>query len=76
MAQLIVCNVPKDVIRALEQRAARHNRTVEQEHQEILRTALGVRRVHLATLLAAIPPVGRDEDFAREQAGRARVCGM
>lgn len=69
MAQPIVRNLPKDLIRVLEQRAARHNRTVEQEHEEILRAALGVRRVHLASVLAAIPFVGRDEDFARKQSG-------
>ena len=67
MAQLVIRNVPGDIVRALEQRAARHSRTVEQEHQQILRAALRARRVHLASVLEAMPCVGSDEDFARKQ---------
>jgi plasmid stability protein len=68
MAQLMVRNLPDDLVKALKQRAAKHNRSAEQEHREILQAALrGPRRRHLADVLAAIPNVGKDEDFARRQ---------
>jgi plasmid stability protein len=71
MAQLVVRNLPEELVKALKQRAARHNRSAEQEHREILRTALrGPRRRHLAEVLAAMPNAGRDEDFARKQSDR------
>lgn len=37
---LIVRNVEEDLIRRLKLRAARHNRSMEAEHREILRTSL------------------------------------
>jgi len=68
MAQLMVRNLPEELVKALKQRAAKHNRSAEQEHREILRAALRApRRRHLADVLAAIPNVGNDQDFAREQ---------
>ncbi len=68
MAQLVVRNLPDELVRALKQRAAKHDRSAEQEHREILRTALrGPRRRGLAEVLAAMPNVGRDEDFTRTQ---------
>lgn len=68
MAQLVVRNLPDDLVRALKQRAARHNRSAEQEHREILEAALrGPKRRSLAAVLASMPNVGRDEDFARHQ---------
>ncbi len=71
MAQLVVRNLSEDLVKALKQRAAKHNRSAEQEHREILRAALkGPRRRHLAEVLAAIPNVGKDEDFVRKQADR------
>jgi plasmid stability protein len=71
VAQLVVRNLPEDLVKALKQRAARHNRSAEQEHREILRAALrGPRRKHLAEVLAAMPNVGRDDDFARKQSDR------
>ena len=36
MAQLVVRNLPDDLVKALKQRAAKHNRSAEQEHREIL----------------------------------------
>lgn len=73
MAQLMVRNLADELVRALKQRAAKHNRSAEQEHREILRAALrGPRRRTLAEVLAAIPNVGRDEDFARLQVDRRR----
>ena len=71
MAQLIVRNLPEELVVALKQRAARRNRSAEQEHREILKAALrGPRRKALAEVLASMPNVGEDEDFARLQADR------
>lgn len=68
MARLTISNLPEELIQALKERAARHKRTVEEEHREILRAVLASpRRVHIASVLPAIPGVGRDEDFARTQ---------
>ena len=68
MAQLMVRNLPDELVRALKQRAARRNRSAEQEHREILKAALqGTPRRTLAEVLASIPAVGEDEDFARQQ---------
>ena len=71
MAQLMVRNLDAALVQALKRRAARRNRSAEQEHREILKQALqGPRRRTLAEVLAAMPSVGRDEDFARQQADR------
>jgi plasmid stability protein len=68
VAQLIVRNLSDDLVLALKRRAARANRSAEEEHREILRAALqGTRRKSFAQLLAAMPNVGKDEDFARSQ---------
>ena len=69
MAQLVVRNLSDEIVRALKKRAARNNRSAEQEHREILcRTLQGPRRRPLAALLATMPNVGEDADFEREQA--------
>jgi plasmid stability protein len=71
MAQLIVRDLPDDLVKALKQRAAKRNRSAEQEHREILKSVLrGPKRRHLADVLAAIPNVGEDSDFEREQKDR------
>jgi len=71
VAQLVVRNLPDDLVKALKQRAAKHNRSAEQEHREILQAALrGPRRRGLVEVLATMPNVGRDEDFARTQDDR------
>ncbi len=73
MAQLVVRNLSEDLVKALKQRAARHNRSAEQEHREILQAALrGARRRSLADVLASMPDVGEDRDFLRSQSGRRR----
>jgi antitoxin FitA len=69
VAQLIVRNLSEELVRTLKQRAAKHNRSAEQEHREILKAALGgLQRVPLADVLASMPNVGTDADFAREHA--------
>jgi plasmid stability protein len=71
VAQLMVRNLPEDLVKALKQRAAKNNRSAEQEHREILQAALrGPRRRSLADVLGSMPNVGKDEDFARHQADR------
>lgn len=71
VAQLMVRNLPEDLVKALKQRAAKNNRSAEQEHREILQAALrGPRRRSLIEVLRAMPNVGKDEDFARYQVSR------
>jgi plasmid stability protein len=68
MAQLVVRNLSDDLVKSLKQRAAKNNRSAEQEHREILEAALrGPRRRSLASVLASMPNVGKDEDFVRQQ---------
>jgi plasmid stability protein len=64
----MICNptITESLVRAVRQRAARHGRSAEAEHREILASVLrGPRRRHLAEVLAAVSDVGRDEDFER-----------
>jgi antitoxin FitA len=65
--QLIVRNLEEEVVRELKLRAARHGRSAEAEHREILREALlpAKGKKPLKDLLLAIPPVGEDSDFER-----------
>lgn len=73
MAQLVVRNLSDDLVKALKQRAARHNRSAEQEHREILEAALrGPTRRSLASVLASMPNVGDDDDFVRHQTSSLR----
>jgi len=67
----MVRNLSEDLVKALKQRAAKHNRSAEQEHREILQAALGQPgRRQLAEVLALMPNVGKDEDFVRRQVDR------
>ena len=55
-------------MQSLKERAARHGRSMEAEHRALLAEALlKPRRRALAEVLAAIPNVGNDADFARYQ---------
>ena len=68
MAQLLVRDVDDAIVQALRERAARHGRSAEAEHREILAKALRrTRRRSLAAVLAAMPNVGDDQDFARTE---------
>jgi len=68
MAQLLVRDVDDAIVQALRERAARHGRSAEAEHREILGKALRrTRRRSLAAVLAAMPNVGDDQDFARTE---------
>jgi plasmid stability protein len=65
--QLIVRNLEEAVVHELKLRAARHGRSAESEHREILRQALlpAKAKKPLKDLLLAMPPVGEDADFER-----------
>lgn len=74
MAQLLVRDIEGEVVRELKVRAARHGRSAEEEHRQILREALrpGESARSLKELLLAMPDVGEDTDFGRpEDRGRA-----
>lgn len=67
-SKLVVRNVDSDVVQALKETAARHGRSAEAEHRQILREALSrPHRRPLADVLASMPNVGHDEDFARSK---------
>jgi antitoxin FitA len=65
--QLIVRNLEEEVVLELKLRAARHGRSAEAEHREILRQALlpAGERKSIKDLLLAMPDVGEDADFER-----------
>jgi antitoxin FitA len=63
VAQLIVRNVDEDLVRRLKLRAAEHGRSAEEEHRQLLRTAL--RRDGFLDRLLAMPDGGEDVHFER-----------
>lgn len=67
MAQLLVRNLDEEIVTRLRQRAAKHRRSTEAEHREILREVLlpPRRRPSLKEHLLAMPDVGGDQDFER-----------
>lgn len=69
MSQLIVRNVGPEIVGALKRRAARHGRSAEAEHREILRAVLReeVDRASFKAAIASMPDVGTDEDFVFER---------
>lgn len=74
MAQLIVRNIEEEVVEALKLRAARHGRSAEAEHRELLRAALSKRpTVSLKEHLLAMPDTGDDSDFEAERTVARRV---
>lgn len=73
MANLIVRNVDEAIVRALKSQAGAKGVSAEAEHRHILEAAL----LHplprsFAQVLAEMPNVGRDEDFARIDNEQAR----
>jgi plasmid stability protein len=71
MPNLIVRNLDNALVRKLKLRAATHARSAEAEHRAILEAALApTRRKSLAAVLASMPDVGKDADFARVRAGK------
>ncbi len=73
MANLIVRNVEDEIVQALKARAGKRGTSAEAEHRRILADALlRTRRRSLAQVLAAMPDVGDDADFARVRASGRR----
>jgi plasmid stability protein len=71
VAELLVRGVDEELVRALKERAGARGRSAEAEHREILAAALArPRRRSFAEVLASIPDVGTDEDFARVDPAR------
>jgi antitoxin FitA len=67
MADLLVRGVDDALVQALKKRAGAHGRSQEAELRAILAAALlSPPRRNLADLLAAMPDVGVDADFQRE----------
>ena len=67
MASLVVRNLDPKIVDALKQRTAGHGRSAEAEHRAILEEVLllGLRKKSFAEVLADMPNVGLDQDFAR-----------
>jgi antitoxin FitA len=64
---LLVRGVDDDLVQALKKRAGAHGRSQEAELRAILAAALlSPPRRNLAELLAAMPEVGLDADFQRQ----------
>jgi plasmid stability protein len=62
---LIVRKVEAETVKALKEQAARNGRSAEAEHRAILEAALRrPRKRSLYEVLAAMPDVGKDSDFA------------
>ena len=67
MSDLLVRGVDDDLVQALKKRAGAHGRSQEAELRAILTAALlSPPRRNLAQLLAAMPDVGLDADFQRQ----------
>jgi antitoxin FitA len=74
MAQLIVRDIPQQVVARLKQRAASRGHSAEAEHREILKQALlSSRAPSLKAMLGGIPDVGRGSDFGRPRRLGRRV---
>lgn len=76
MANLVVRNLDQRIVDALKQRAAQHGRSAEAEHRALLEELLlKPKGKSFAEVLAAMPNVGRDEDFERieDEIGRDDV---
>ncbi len=71
MPDLLVRGVDDALVRALKERAAAHGRSAEAEHRDILAAALTrPRKRGFAEILAEMPDVGEESDFARVQSTR------
>lgn len=74
MAQLIVRNIEEEVVEALKRRAARHGRSAEAEHRELLRKALlQPPEKSLKDHLLGMPEAGDDRDFEPPRTPARRV---
>lgn len=68
MANLIVRNIDKSIVKALKKRASLHGVSAETEHRQILeQVLLQPKRKSFAEVLMQIPDVGNNSDFKRIQ---------
>jgi plasmid stability protein len=70
MSELILREVELSIVEKLKQRAAKHHRSVEEEHRTILRDTLMGDSEETPTItfeayLRTMPDVGTDTDFSR-----------
>ncbi|PCK05998.1 MAG: DNA-binding protein [Alteromonadaceae bacterium] len=73
MANLVVRNIDEDVVKALKARAGQLGISAEAEHRRILEQALlRPKKRSFAMVLGAMPDVGCDQDFERQQDDGAR----
>jgi plasmid stability protein len=70
--QLVVRDLPEELVKRRKERAVEHGRSAEAEHREILRVALAPRRTFKEALLA-MPDVGDDAAFVRPRRASRRV---
>jgi len=78
MANLVVRNLDQRIVDALKLRAVRNGRSAEAEHRALLEEMLIRPRGRSFTeALAAMPNVGRDDDFSRvdDEVGDKHVFG-
>lgn len=74
MATLLVRDIDEALVLALKERAGSNGRSAEAEHRAILAEALArPPRRSLTELLRAMPDVGTDTDFERQQANPGEV---
>ena len=73
MANLVVRNLDQRIVDALKKRAAQHGRSAEAEHRALLEALLlKPKGKSFAEALAAMPDVGREQDFERVEDEFAR----
>jgi plasmid stability protein len=68
MAELTLHDVEEELVEELKSRAARNGRSAEEEHRQILRSALEPRkepRLSFHEHLSRMPGGGEDSDFER-----------
>lgn len=68
MAQLLVRNLDEELVRALQLQAAKHQRSAEAEHREILKAALLKKPRHdFKAFLESMPASGDESEFERDR---------
>jgi len=73
MTRLLVRDLDPEIAQALKKQAAKHGRSAEAEHREILRQALlGPKKKSFAQIVLSMPDVGQDSDFERVDDAEAK----
>jgi plasmid stability protein len=72
MPQLIVRQIEEQIVKKLKKQAEGHGVSMEEEHRRILRESLlgkSAKRTSFKEALRAMPNVGDDADFSRDEEG-------